>query len=189
MPSPRASSPPWNASSSTATTANPPSPTDRRVRLHRGLLQPPTPPLDPPLRQPRHLRAPAHLTSTSRIATLSTKPGQLQVVGRDAACGIAADNLLTGRPDLCRLPGSDELPPQYGPPRSCRTTQRSRSNLELMFDTLVRWGHGTTQTWAGRSRLRCSGARSCSASTWPPSRRWPPTSSPISVLTAPGSGA
>src|SRR5215208_4702223 len=58
--------------------ANPPSPTDRRVRLHRGLLQPPTPPLDPGLRQPRHLRAPAHPTSTCRIATVSTKPGQLQ---------------------------------------------------------------------------------------------------------------
>src|SRR6187200_3350165 len=57
--------------------ANPPSPTDRRIRLHRGLLQPPTPPLDPGLRQPRHLRAPTHLTSTSRIATVSTKPGQL----------------------------------------------------------------------------------------------------------------
>src|SRR5215213_4696398 len=58
--------------------ANPPGTADRRVRLHRGLLQPPTPPLDPGLRQPRHLRAPAHLNSTCRIATVSTKPGQLQ---------------------------------------------------------------------------------------------------------------
>src|SRR5215213_9023216 len=61
--------------------ANPPGTADRRVRLHRGLLQPPTPPLDPGLRQPRHLRAPAHLTSTCRIATVSTKPGQLQTFG------------------------------------------------------------------------------------------------------------
>src|SRR5215212_8143757 len=59
---------------------NPPGAADRRVRLHRGLLQPPTTPLDPGLRQPRHLRAPAHLTNTCRITTVSTKPGQLQTL-------------------------------------------------------------------------------------------------------------
>jgi hypothetical protein len=68
-------------------------------------------------------------------------------------------------------------------------TQRCRSLLELVFDRLVRWGPGTTRTWAGRSQHRCSGARSCSTSTWPPSVRWPPTSSPTSAPTAPGSGA
>ena len=73
--------------------------------------------------------------------------------------------------------------------RPCRTTQRSRSPLELAFDTLARWGPGTTYTPAGRSRRRCSGARSCWVSTWPRSRRRPPTSSPTSAPTAPGSGA
>src|SRR4029453_13069001 len=67
--------------------ANPPGAADRRVRLHRGLLQPPTTPLDPGLRQPRDLRAPAHLTSTCRIATVSTKPGQLQIVLLAGALG------------------------------------------------------------------------------------------------------
>src|SRR5829696_2631519 len=42
--------------------------------------------------------------------------------------------------------------------------QRCRFTLELAFDSLVRWGPGTTPTWAGRSRRRWSGARSCSAS-------------------------
>jgi hypothetical protein len=43
--------------------------------------------------------------------------------------------------------------------------------------------------WAGRSRRRCANVRSCSASTWPPSVRRPPTSSPTCAPTAPGSGA
>jgi len=34
--------------------------------------------------------------------------------------------------------------------------------LRHEFDALVRWGLGTTRTWAGRSRRRWSGARSCS---------------------------
>jgi diketogulonate reductase-like aldo/keto reductase len=55
--------------------------------------------------------------------------------------------------------------------------------------TLLRWGLGTTWTWAGRSRHRWNGARSCSASTWPPSVRRPRTSSPTSAPTASGSGA
>jgi hypothetical protein len=57
------------------------------------------------------------------------------------------------------------------------TTQRSRFALELVFDTLVRWGPGTTRTWAGRSRRRWSGARNCWASTCLPSASWPPRSS------------
>jgi hypothetical protein len=69
-----------------------------------------------------------------------------------------------------------------------RATQRSRFALEPVFDTLFRWGLGTTRTWAGRSRRRCSGARSCSASTWPPSMRRLPTSSPTCEPTGPGSG-
>jgi hypothetical protein len=71
----------------------------------------------------------------------------------------------------------------------CWTTQRCRSTLELVFDSLARWGPGTTRTWAGRSRHRCIAARSCSASTWPPSVRRPPTSSHTCAPTAPGSGA
>jgi hypothetical protein len=70
-----------------------------------------------------------------------------------------------------------------------RTTQRCRFAVERAFDNLVRWGLGTTRTWAGRSRRRWSGARSCLASTWPPSVRRPSTSSRTSVPTAPGFGA
>ena len=103
-------------------------------------------------------------------ALLREDAGQGAVMGREAGCGTAAANLLTGRRDLCRLPGSAKLPPQRGPPRPCWTTQRSRSILELVFDTLVRWGPGTTWTWAGRSRPRWSSARSCSGSTSPPVR-------------------
>jgi hypothetical protein len=50
------------------------------------------------------------------------------------------------------------LRPQRGPQAvsgPCRTTQPSRSTLELAFDRLVRWGPGTTRTWAGRSQ-RCA---------------------------------
>ena len=61
--------------------------------------------------------------------------------------------------------------------------------LELVFDTMVGWGPGTTRTWAGRSRRRSTSARSCSASSWPPSARWPQRSSPTSAPTGPGSGA
>ena len=61
--------------------------------------------------------------------------------------------------------------------------------LELVFDTLVGWGPGTTRTWDGRSRRRWSDAPSCSASSWPPSARWPPRLSRTSAPTAPGSGA
>jgi hypothetical protein len=66
---------------------------------------------------------------------------------------------------------------------------RIPDRLEQAFDTLLWWGPGTTQTRAGRSRRRCSSARSCLASTWPPSVVRPPTSSPTSAPTAPGSGA
>src|SRR5829696_5751724 len=48
------------------------------LRFHRGLLQPPTPPLDTRLRQPRQLRAAARTSSTRRLTTVSTKAGQLQ---------------------------------------------------------------------------------------------------------------
>jgi hypothetical protein len=49
------------------------------IRLHRGLLQPPTPPLDPRLRHPSHLRAAAPISSTRGLTTVSTKAGQLQI--------------------------------------------------------------------------------------------------------------
>ena len=61
--------------------------------------------------------------------------------------------------------------------------------LELVFDTLVGWGPGTTRTWAGRSRRRWSDAPSCSAPSWPPCASWPQRSSPTSAPTARGSGA
>jgi hypothetical protein len=92
----------------------------------------------------------------------------------------------------CCPSGSAGLRPQPCPSRlwlPCPTTQRSRSTLELAFDTLVQWGPGTTRTWAGRSQHRWSSARSCSASTWPPSASWPPGSTRTSAPTAPGSGA
>ena len=90
-----------------------------------------------------------------------------------------------------------DAPPKVGPRpvlALCGDGQRHRhagliAGIELVFDTLGRWGPGTTWTLAGRSRRRWSGARSCSASTSPPSVSWPPRSSPISAPTAPGSGA
>jgi hypothetical protein len=91
-----------------------------------------------------------------------------------------------------------QVPPSCGPSAAhsgCerphrRTRQRSRFALELVFDTLDRWGPGTTRTWAGRSRHRWSSARSCLASTWPPRASWPPRSTArMSAPTAPESGA
>src|SRR5215204_4924589 len=79
-PSPRASSPPWNASCSTATLADQSRAAHGDLRFHRGLLQPPTPPLDTRLRQPRQLRAAARTSSTRRLTTVSTKAGQLHDV-------------------------------------------------------------------------------------------------------------
>jgi hypothetical protein len=121
---------------------------------------------------PHHFTQPsAALPSTASVLRKKV-PRRGAVVRRKAACGIAADNLLTGCRDLYRLPGAAELPPRRGPPRPCRTTQASRSMLELVFDMLARWGPGTTWTWAGRSRPRWSSARSCSAWTSSPSGSW-----------------
>src|SRR4029450_5415246 len=72
----------------------------------------------------------ASLGTTS--ALLNDGAEQCTVVGREASRGIAADNLLTGPRDLCRLQDPLSRRPQRGPPRPCRTTQRSRSNLELV---------------------------------------------------------
>jgi hypothetical protein len=97
--------------------------------------------------------------------------------------------------DVCCLllsfavpPGSAELRPQRGPPRRCAApadyvafsvafSLHSRNCVRY----LIPWGSGTTRTWAGRSRRRWSGARSCSASTWPASLSRPATSSPTSA--------
>jgi hypothetical protein len=49
---------------------------------------------------------------------------------------------------------------------SGRGQQHCRWHLEQVFDSLLEWGLGTTQIWAGRSRRRWSNAPSCSASTW-----------------------
>jgi hypothetical protein len=84
------------------------------------------------------------------------------------------------------------VPPRCPYPDSERpgwTKQPCRFVLEHVFDNLVRWGLGTTWTWAGRSQRHWSGARSCLASTSPPSASWPPRSSRISAPTALGSGA
>jgi hypothetical protein len=89
-----------------------------------------------------------------------------------------------------------QVPPSCGPTaahpgseRPRRTTQRSRFAVEPVFDTLGRWGLGTTQTWAGRSRRRWNDAPSYLVSIWPPSASWPPRSSPTSGWTARRSGA
>ncbi len=71
---------------------------------------------------------------------------------------------------------------------------RSRHSSPTRFSnvcsgTLQQWGHGTTRMWAGRSRRRSTAARSCSASTWPQSAKWPPASSRTSGRTARRSGA
>src|SRR5215216_4610316 len=50
---------------------------DGDLRLHRSLLQPPTPPLDPRLPPTRRLRAPPRITSTRGLTTVSTETGQL----------------------------------------------------------------------------------------------------------------
>jgi len=49
-------------------------------------------------------------------------------------------------------------------------------------------GSESAPNWAARLPRRCSGVRSCSASTWPPCARRPPTSSRTSAPTAPMSG-
>jgi hypothetical protein len=56
--------------------------------------------------------------------------------------------------------------------------------------TLPACGRGKRRipTSAGRSQRRLSSARTCSASTWPPSARWPPMSSRTSARTALRSG-
>jgi hypothetical protein len=72
------------------------------------------------------------------------------------------------------------------------TLPRTGSLARLMAGAkrppLGRWGRGTTLAWDGRSRRRWSGARSCSASTWPASAKPRPRSSRTSVPMAAGSG-
>jgi hypothetical protein len=80
MPWPRASSPPWSASCWTATPgppplAHPPRAAHGGVPLHRGLLQPPNAATRPWTSLLPPLRA-AQMSSTRRIATVSTKTGQ-----------------------------------------------------------------------------------------------------------------
>jgi site-specific recombinase XerD len=86
---------------------------------------------------------------------------------------------------------SDSLvwPERPGHEPQALTPAEYRSTLECVFDSLVRWGPGTTRTWAGRSQRRWSIVRSCSPSTSPPSASWPPRLSRTSAPTAPGSGA
>jgi hypothetical protein len=50
-------------------------PADGDLRLHRGLLQPPTPPLDPRLPPTRHLRAAPRISSIRGLTTVSTERG------------------------------------------------------------------------------------------------------------------
>jgi hypothetical protein len=72
-------------------------------------------------------------------ALLNDGGEQCAVVGREAACGIAADKLLTGRRDLRRLPGSAELPPSaaHPGPAGLRSAPDPISNL-----CSIRWFGG-----------------------------------------------
>jgi hypothetical protein len=138
-----------------------------------------------------------------RVGRAATAP---PLPGRPAVSGTRVRNQ---RPTTIPVPGFCDAPPHGAiacyarvstsyldawlalcrPSGSCCHTQVYGFSVELVFDTLGRWGPGTILAWHGRSRRRWSGARSCSASTWPPSIERPPRSSRTSAPTAPGSGA
>jgi hypothetical protein len=89
-----------------------------------------------------------------------------------------------------------QIPPSCGPSAARTGGERPPSDyvaFSIRSRTGVRYP-GSVGTWhdpdlAGQSQRRWSDARSCSASTWPPSTSWPPRSSRTSAPTAPGSGA
>src|SRR5215217_4065863 len=77
---------------------------DGDLRLHRGLLQPPTPPLDPRLPPTRRLRAPPRINSTRDLTTVSTETGQLHL-RRDETTAVLLWSLLI--PSGCRAGAGD----------------------------------------------------------------------------------
>ena len=68
------------------------------------------------------------------------------VVDRGQAGGVqlAQGGRDGGRTDRAAASGGESGDELVEALRPCRTTQRSRSSLALVFETLVRWGPGTT---------------------------------------------
>jgi hypothetical protein len=86
-------------------------------------------------------RPSAALPSTASVL-LRRAPRRGAVVGREAACGIAADNLLTDRRDLCRYLGSAELPTPARPTQALS----DYAAFPIPARTCVRYA-GSVETW------------------------------------------
>ena len=84
---------------------------------------------------------PSAASTGTTSALLNDGSEQCAVVGREAACGIASDNLLTGRRGLCRL----------WDPLSCRPSAAAQAlsdyaALPMLSRTCVRYA-GSVGTW------------------------------------------
>ena len=104
---------------------------------------------------------------------VSKDPGDLSVQGDTGLCGPVQGSRAERRQNHTQCPSATRQADS-----GCRGKEDSRFGLELLFDILGRCALDRTRTWAGRSRRRWSGTRSCSASTSPPSASWPPRLSP-----------
>jgi hypothetical protein len=151
----------------------------RRVKVGAGGVEPPSSSVSDPTSHCRHVRRTVRGRQGSwesgsgrrchRPAAPTIRHASTRVVVIPTAVGCCPSAARRTEADL-RAPQSASVasvPPAVRPV-AVGSIAGYLPNISSIV--LSRWGLGMTRTWAGRSRRRCSGARSCSTSTWPPSR-------------------